>query len=328
MEDGLQVLVPKDFNVTRDAAGNLYAYPQGDTSVPASGVMPKGGYYFDAIIRQPSLPADDANLRLEDNLEEFTEVTQAELDFLAAQLPANRRSRRALFGVVPGAGLGDIACVPAPWLKHPKGIRDITEWYVSTATRREFLHRLFDRQTDIVLGNLEKIHRVVGEQMDVAWVCGADFGTQNSTFCSPQTFTELYQPYYRKVNGWIHHNTTWKTFKHCCGSITTLLDGFIASGFDIVNPVQWTAANMDMRMLKNRFGERIAFWGGGVDTQRTLPFGTPEQVRAEVIRACQLFTPGGGFVFNTVHNIQANTPLANVVAMLEAFREFNGQAKY
>jgi len=274
--------------------------------------------------RNTSLPADDRDLRLEDNLEEFTEVIQAELDFLAGQLAANRASGRALFGVVPGAGLGDIACVPGPWMKHPKGIRDITEWYISTASRREFLHRLFDRQTDIVLHNLSRIHRVVGEAMDLAWVCGTDFGTQSSTFCSPQTYTELYQPYYLKVNNWIHRNTGWKTFKHCCGSVTTLMEGFIASGFDVLNPVQWTAANMDPKGLKQRFGDRIVFWGGGVDTQRTLPFGTPAQVRQEVLRACEIFAPGGGFVFNTIHNIQARTPIQNVVAMLEAVKEFNG----
>ncbi len=326
MEDGLQVLVPKGFNVTRDPAGNLSAYPEGDTSAPSSGVMPKGGYYFDAIVRQDPLPAADADLKLEDNLEEFTYVSQAELDFLASQLAANRGSGRALFGVVPGAGLGDIACVPAPWLKHPKGIRDITEWYISTATRRDFLHRLFDRQTDIVLANLSRVHRVVGKAMDLAWVCGTDFGTQSSTFCSPQTYRELYQPYYLKVNNWIHRNTKWKTFKHCCGSVTTLLEGFIASGFDVLNPVQWTAANMDRAMLKERFGQRLVFWGGGVDTQRTLPFGTPAQVREEVLAACRIFAPGGGFVFNAIHNIQAKTPLQNVIAMLEAVREFNGQA--
>jgi hypothetical protein len=326
MEDGLQVLVPADFNVTRDEAGNIYAYPEGDTTVAPSGKMPKGGYYFDAIIRQEPLPADDRQLRLEDNLEEFTDITERELDYMKAQLPANRKSGRALFGVVPGAGLGDIACVPGPWMKHPKGIRDITEWYISTATRREFLHRLFDRQTDVVLGNLDRIRRVIGEAMDVAWVCGTDFGTQSSTFCSPETFVELYQPYYLKVNNWIHEHTNWKTFKHCCGSITTLMEAFIASGFDIINPVQWTAANMDPKMLKERFGERIVFWGGGVDTQKTLPFGTPKEVRWEVLRACEIFAPGGGFVFNTIHNIQARTPIENVLAMFEAIREFNGQS--
>ena len=324
MEDGLQVLVPSEFSITRDQDGRIYAYPQGDTTIGPSGVMPKGGYYFDAIIRQDPLPADDAELSIEDNLEEFTEIPEKELVFMASQLPANRKSGRALFGVVPGAGLGDIACVPAPWLKHPKGIRDIAEWYISTATRKDFLHRLFDRQTDIVLGNLERINGSIGDAIDVAWVCGTDFGTQSSTFCSPATYTELYQPYYLKVNNWIHRHTEWRTFKHCCGSIASIMDGLITSGFDIVNPVQWTADNMEMKMLKNRFGDRVAFWGGGVDTQRTLPFGEPEQVRDEVLRACEVFAPGGGFIFNTIHNIQANTPVKNVVAMVDAVKEFNG----
>lgn len=322
MEDGLEVLVPGDMNVTRDAAGNIYMYPQGDTSVPPSAVMPKGGWYFDAIVRQE--PLDEERLRVEDNLEEFTEITPAELDFLAGQLEDNRKTGRALFGVVPGAGLGDIACVPAPWLKHPKGIRDITEWYVSTATRQDFLHELFERQTEIVVRNLEKIHARIGGAMDVAWVCGTDFGTQSSTFCSPQTYRELYQPYYVKVNDWIHRHTGWKTFKHCCGAISVLLEGFIDSGFDIVNPVQWTAAGMDPKELKRRFGGRIVFWGGGVDTQKTLPFGTPAQVREEVRRHCEIFAPGGGFVFNTVHNIQAGTPIENVIAMIESVNDFNG----
>jgi len=243
----------------------------------------------------------------------------------AARLSA---SGRAVLAALGGTSFGDIAVVPAPGLKHPKGIRDITEWYISTATRREFLHRLFDRQTDIVLRNLERIRRTVGQEVDVAWVCGTDFGTQSSTFCSPQTYRELYQPYYLKVNNWIHRHTGWKTFKHCCGSIATFMEGFIASGFDIINPVQWTAANMDAAMLKREFGDRIVFWGGGVDTQKILPFGTPAQVRAQVLAACKLFSPDGGFVFNTIHNIQAGTPIENVIAMLDAVRQFNGQPGY
>ncbi|TFG63432.1 MAG: methyltransferase [Spirochaetales bacterium] len=322
MQDGLKVLAPGNFNVTTDGEGKIFMYPQGDTSVPPSAVMPKGGYYFDALMRQK--PLDEDNLKVEDNLEEFTEITQDELDFLKSQLPANAKSGRALFGVVPGAGLGDIACVPAPWMKHPKGIRDIEEWYISTAARQDFLHELFDKQTDIALRNLQKIKETVGDAMDIAWVCGTDFGTQNSTFCSPGTFHDLYMPYYKKVNTWIHRNTKWKTFKHCCGSIPDFMEAFIESGFDIMNPVQWTAKNMDPKWLKKEFGGRITFWGGGVDTQKTLPFGTPEQVREEVLRNCEIFAPGGGFVFNTIHNIQAKTPIENVVAMIEALKEFNG----
>ena len=323
MENGLEVLMPGDFNVTRDAQGNIYMHPQGDTSVPPSAKMPKGGYYFDAIVRQH--PIDESTLDVQDNLEEFGPITRAEIDFLIEQLKENRKTGRAAFGVVPGAGLGDIACVPAPWMKDPKGIRDIEEWYISTVTRKDFLHRVFDRETDIAIENMARIQREVGDGFDIAWVCGTDFGTQTSTFCSPQTFKELYMPYYKKVNGWIHKNTGWKTFKHCCGAMERFMEAFIESGFDIMNPVQWTAVGMDPKLLKKRYGGRIVFWGGGVDTQKTLPFGTPGEVRAEVLRNCETFAPGGGFVFNTIHNIQAGTPTANIVAMLSALKEFNGR---
>jgi hypothetical protein len=324
MEDGLEVLVPGDFNITRDAGGDIFTYPKGDTSVPPSARMPKGGYYFDALMRQE--PIVEEKLKAEDNLEEFGPVSEAELDFLVQGLAAQAKNGRASLGVVPGAGLGDIACVPAPWMKAPKGIRDIEEWYISTVARTELLHEIFERQTDIAIGNLERIHARIGEGIDVAWVCGADFGTQTSTFCSPATFNELYKPYYKKVNGWIHRNTGWKTFKHCCGAIESFMEAFIESGFDVMNPVQWTAAGMDPKLLKERYGKRIVFWGGGVDTQKTLPFGTPAQVRSEVLSVCETFAPGGGFVFNTIHNIQANTPVENIVAMLKALDEYNGRA--
>ena len=322
MEDGLEVLVPKNFNITRDEAGDIYTYPQGDTSVPPSGKMPKGGYYFDAIIRQQ--PIDDDNLNVEDNLEEFVAMSEKELAWLKDRIEESEPSGRATLAAAPGAGLGDIACVPGPWMKDPKGIRDIQEWYISTVLRKDYMHAIFERQTDIAIGNLEKMYAALGNRLDIIWVCGTDFGTQNSTFCSLDTFNELYKPYYQRTNNWIHQNTGWKTFKHCCGAVEGFMEGFIESGFDIINPVQWTADGTEPKLLKDRYGKQITFWGGGVNTQATLPFGKPEQVREEVLRSCEVFAPGGGFVFNTIHNIQAGTPVINVVAMLDAFKEFNG----
>jgi uroporphyrinogen-III decarboxylase len=135
-----------------------------------------------------------------------------------------------------------------------------------------------------------------------------------------ETFNELWAPYYKAVTGWIHANTPWKVFKHSCGSVAKLIPAFLDCGFDILNPVQCSAARMDPVELKREYGDRIVFWGGGVDTQKTLPFGTPDEVREEVLRRREVFAPGGGFVFNTVHNIQARTPVENVVAMVEALR--------
>jgi uroporphyrinogen-III decarboxylase len=124
------------------------------------------------------------------------------------------------------------------------------------------------------------------------------------------------------MNDWIHANTGWKTFIHSCGSVAKLIPDFIEAGFDILNPVQCSAARMDPAMLKEAFGDQIAFWGGGVDTQRTLPFGTPDEVRAEVRERLRIFSPGGGFVFNTIHNVQPLSPVENVLAIYETIRDY------
>ena len=223
-----------------------------------------------------------------------------------------------------GTCLGDIALVPAPFLTAPKGVRDVTQWYMTVASEPEFVMDLFDRQVEIALENLARLKAIAADVIDVVVVCGTDFGTQESTFCSRATYDEIWLPRYRKINDWIHANTSWKTFKHSCGAIESFLPKIIDSGFDIINPVQCSASGMDAQLLKQRHGDRITFWGGAVNTQKTLPFGTPEEVRAEVLERCEIFSPGGGFVFNAIHNVQALTPTENIVAMINAVHEFNG----
>jgi hypothetical protein len=316
---GQEVLFPGEFNYTHNDNGDILIHPEGDTSVRPSAMMPKTGYFFDAIERQE--PIDDSTLKLEDNLEEFGRVTDNDLTFWKEQVMIAGKSGKAVLANLGGTALGDIALVPAVQLKHPKGIRGVTEWYISTLIREDFVKELYDKQTDIAIENLKDFYRVIGNNIDVVYICGADFGTQNSTFCSPETFSRVWLPYYKKVNDWIHQNTEWKTFKHSCGSIISLMDLFIESGFDIINPVQINASDMDPMELKRKYGDRIVFWGGGVDTQGVFAFGTPEQVREQVERQISILNDNGGFVFNTVHNIQANVPFENVVAMLEALKE-------
>ncbi len=317
------LLVPARFETTVDANGDLLIYPEGDRSVAASGRMPRDGYFFDSIIRQE--PIDEERLDPADNLEEFGPIGEDDLAHYRRAAEAGCGGRGAIASL-PGTALGDIALVPAPFLKHPKGIRDVTEWYVSTRSRRDYIHSIFAKQVEYALANLARIHEAVGDDaFDAVFTCGTDFGTQTSSFCSAATFNELWLPYYREINGWIHKHTRWKTFKHSCGAVGKFIPSFIEAGFDILNPVQCSATGMEPRRLKNEFGAAIVFWGGGVDTQKTLPFGTPEDVRREVLERCEIFAPGGGFVFNTIHNVQAGTPVANVVAMLDAVREFNGR---
>jgi len=320
-QDGLEVLVSKHFNTTVDANGDTLIYPQGDASAPPSGRMPRGGNFFDTIIRQP--PVDDDALRPEDNLEEFGPLSAEDLDKLDEGVRTAAATGRAVVATPGGMAFGDIALVPAPFLKHPKGIRDIEEWYVSTVARRDYIHAVFAKQCEQALANLERIHARAGNSIDVVFVCGTDFGTQSSSFCSVAAMRELYLPYYKQVNAWIHRHTTWKTFKHSCGAVAPFIPSFIEAGFDILNPVQCSAAGMDPAFLKREFGRDITFWGGGVDTQQVLPFGTPEQVRRQVRERCEIFARDGGFVFDAVHNVQAKTPVKNIVAMVDAVRDFN-----
>jgi uroporphyrinogen-III decarboxylase len=156
----------------------------------------------------------------------------------------------------------------------------------------------------------------------VAYLTGTDFGMQTGPFMSPETYHQLYQPFHKILNDWIHEHTQWKTFMHTCGSVISLIPDFIDAGFDVLNPVQCSAAGMDPDELKRQFGDRIVFWGGGVDTQHTLPFGTPDDVRREVRERIRAFGPGGGFVFNAIHNVQAQTPIDNLMAMLDTLREY------
>ncbi len=320
---GLEILVSEHFNTIEDNNGDILIYPQGDLNAPPSGRMPGDGYFFDTIIRQE--PIDDDNLNPDDNLEEFGPVSEEDLNHFAAEVKWVDNSGKAVIACFGGTAFGDIALVPGPFLKHPKGIRDVAEWYMSTAARQDYIHKIFEKQCEYALDNLARIHAVVGDVVQAVFLCGTDFGTQKSTFCSVKTYRSLYMPYYKQVNDWIHKNTNWKCFKHSCGAVETFIDVFAESGFEILNPVQCSAAGMEPQHLKDKYGDKIVFWGGGIDTQHTLPFGTPQEVREETLSRCEIFSKQGGFIFNSIHNIQAKTPIHNIIAMIDAVREFNGK---
>jgi len=319
--DGTPVLVPEGFNTEPEPNGDILMYPEGDKSAPPSGRMPEGGWYFDAIVRQP--PIDDDALTVEDNVAEFGPISEQELAYLGDEAERlYHQTDKAIFASFGGTSFGDIALIPAPALKNPRGIRDIEEWYISTISRRDFVYKIFEKQCEIALANLERIHQVVGDKITAVFVTGTDFGMQTGPFVSPRVYRDLYLPFHKIVNQWIHQHTGWKSFIHSCGSVYALIGDFIEAGFDILNPVQCSAADMEPARLKQQFGDRITFWGGAIDTQKTLPFGTPDEVRQEVMERIKIFGPGGGFVFNAIHNIQARTPVANLTALFETFNEY------
>lgn len=320
MNDGTPVLVPELFNVTPAEDGGWHIYPEGDTSVPPSARMPSNSYFFDSVNRQP--PCDEAELEPADNCEEFGLLSAEDVRHFASE--AQRWHAQSAYGIymtLPGMGFGDIALVPAPWMKHPKGLRGVEEWYVATHTRRDFVRRVFERQCEFALKNIEQLAAAVGDRAQVVFVSGTDFGTQTGLFCSVSTYRELYQPFHKAVNDRIHKLTRWKTFIHSCGAVYPLIPEFIEAGFDVLNPVQCSAKGMEARRLKREFGKDLVFWGGGVDTQKTLPFGTPDEVYREVRERIDIFSEGSGFVFNSTHNVLGNVPVENILAMFRAIQD-------
>ena len=322
MNDGTPTIAPKDFNTEYEPDGQLFQYAGGDKSLPPSATMPKDGFYFDATNRGKPVEDED-DLDVADNLEEFALLSDETLKIIETETRKlyENTDYAIVSGGPGGTGLGDIAFVPGPMLKNPKGVRDIADWYMSPLIRPDFVREVFDRQTDLALKNLKLFYQAVGNKISVITLCGADFGSQQSLMLSVDVFRELYLPFYRKMTDWIHANTEWKVFKHCCGAIKPLIPHLIEAGFDILNPVQISADGMDSAELKQEFGDKLTFWGGGVRTQSTLPYGTPAEVKEEVRQQVKILGKGGGYVFNTIHNTQANVPVENFIAMIEALNE-------
>lgn len=316
---GNDVLVPGTFNPVQLPNGDLVLSPGGDRSLPPSARMPRGGFYFDIIVRQKPIIEDQ--LRPEEFAEQFQPLTDEELDYLRkASERLYRETDYAILGGFYSGGLGDYVIVAAPGLRDPKGVRDPAEWIISHLTRPHYIREVFELQTARALENLQLYRQAVGDRIEAIVISGTDFGTQRVEMISPDIYRELYLPFHKKMNDWVHHHTSWKTFYHSCGSIPRIIPLMIEAGVDILNPVQCSAQGMAPQWLKEQFGNQLTFWGGAVDTQKTLPFGTPEEVAAEVAERIRIFAPGGGFVINAIHNIQQGTPPQNILAMFDAAR--------
>jgi len=324
MPDGTPCLVPARFNVTRDRNGDYLMHPQGDLTCAPCARMPYDGYFFDSIPRQK--PFREEELDPKDNLEEFAVLSDEEIRYYRQEVhQAYEQTDYGIYFTLPGTAFGDIALVPAPWLKDPRGIRDVEEWYVSIVSRPWYIKAVFEGQLEIALRNIELLAKALADQVQVAFVSGTDFGTQQGTFCSVQTFRQLYKPYLKAVCDQIHRLTKWKVFVHSCGAIYPLIPEFIDAGVDILNPVQCSAAGMDPKRLKREFGRDLVFWGAGVDTQNTLPFGTPDEVYREVRQRIEVFFEDGtGYVFSPIHNILSNVPVENILAMFKAVNDARG----
>jgi uroporphyrinogen decarboxylase len=188
------------------------------------------------------------------------------------------------------------------------------------------VERLLDALMESHLATLAKVCEAVGDVADLLRF-GDDLGHEGGPFMSPEIYRRLFKPRHRILVDYVRAHSSMKTFLHSCGSIYALIPDLIDAGYDILNPVQTSARDMGPERLKREFGKDLTFWGAGIENRTVLKDGKPEDVRAQTLERLALLSKGGGFVFNTVHNIMPDVPARNVLAMFDAIAEFNGQPR-
>ena len=195
--------------------------------------------------------------------------------------------------------------------------------YLHMAGDKEAFGHFLDRLTDQHLATLHRLLPPLHGLLDVV-VVGDDLGMQKGPQISRRMYREQFFPRHKKLYETAKKLSGAHLFLHSCGGISELMPDLIEAGVEIFNPVQTSARGMEPERLKKEFGREVTFWGAGCDTHRILPYGTPQEVRDDVRRRIEILAPGGGFVWTQVHNIMADVPPENIVAMLEAAREYGG----
>jgi uroporphyrinogen decarboxylase len=183
------------------------------------------------------------------------------------------------------------------------------------------VHRLLDKLLERHLDFLSKVCEAVGDIVEIIKF-GDDLGTNTGPFIPNEIYNEFFKPGHKILCDYVKSHSSAHTMLHCCGGIYELIPELIDAGFEILNPIQINAANMEPERLKKEFGSELTFWGGGVNTQSILNRGTPQQVKDHVKHNIEIFSKGGGFVFTTVHNILPDVPPQNITGMFEALEEF------
>ena len=328
LPDGTEVKMGGGFQCTYGEDGSVYAYPEGDLTAAPSARMTKTGFYFDNIVRQEDLDAKEIWDGREDYKDQYSVFTDQDIKDIKEQVDYYwNHTEYSMIGNYWNGGIGDNLHFPGAWLKNPKGVRNIPDFFMYMNFEPDYFLEAFDMITDITLKNLEIYNQIAGDKIDVMVHTGTDFAHQHGLLISNAKYNELFAPFHKKVNDWIHTHTNWKTFMHCCGSVVNLLPDIIRAGFDIINPVQVSADNMDPRVLKDKFGKDIVFWGGGCDPQHVMPQGTPEEVYEQTRKNAAIFSENGGFVGGHVHNLQYGVPAENLLDEIKALKDTVPQAK-
>ncbi len=195
-------------------------------------------------------------------------------------------------------------------------LRGLERWFIDMIENPAFCEALLDRTLQFWMDYYRRFMREIGDLVDVVMI-GDDIGGQSGPLFSPQFYRAVVKPRQKRLVQYLKSLTPARIWYHTCGSVATLIPDLIDNGIDILNPVQISAAHMDPGTLKAAYGRQLAFWGGGIDTQHVLSFAGPQEVREHVRRNVEALKPGGGYVFNSVHNIQAGVPPENIVAMFD-----------
>jgi hypothetical protein len=306
--DGQTFDVPRGFSPVAGPDGSLEAtWDRGDAR-PQRMRLPHGGRFFDRvpegsldIFDIPHLPESEWPLT-----DGYTDA------FL-------RRQEERARTLYEDSGR---AIVASPPLGAPQGYGDTYHWAIKMATEPAHCHEYMMAVAETRARAMAQYLEAVGPYVDVVNISGADFGAQDREMFRPELFQAFYVPAWKMVSDVIHGQSSAKVWIHCCGSVPRLIPYFIEAGVDCLNPVQWTAAGMDLRWLKQTYGDQLTFWGGAISTQRTFPFGTPEDVAREAREVLDIMTPGGGYVANPIHNILPEVPVENIVALYRTAQSY------
>ncbi len=296
LPDGSSSLVPAGLDLVRGPEGYWHVLDDQKNVIYR---MPEGGLYFDWAHE----PLANATTVAEVEAYEPPRISDIELEWIRAEAKRLRASTGQ-------AILGQTGINLYEWAQRLRG----WERFMSDLGGDPLMaEAILERLTQVAIENMGRWLDAVGEYIDIVQL-GDDLGTQKGPQLSPRMYRRLVKPYHARLWGFARQKSGLPLFLHCCGGIYPLLPDLIEAGVDILNPVQFNAAGMEPRRLKQEFGRDLVFWGGGADTQAVLPNATPEEVRAHVREMIEIFAPGGGFVFTQVHNIQANVPPENIVA--------------
>ena len=313
--DGTEALFPPGTKIAEDAAGDWILLASDGS--PTSFRMPKSGYYFDDMSFNRGERIDPEKFR------PVSDIPDEHLKILGQYgRSLYQNTDYAILGWGFGVCFLGLSLITDRASNVTQGLPN--EWMMMLMSEKETCHEMMDRSVEATIKCLGLVKQAVGDYCFAWGIAADDSGTQRGEFIRPELWAEMLKPHYKKLCDWIHANTAWKVFLHSCGSVYHLVPHFIEAGIDILNPVQTSAANMDPARLKREFGDRLVFWGGGCDTQSVLGRATPEEIRQHVKERIATFGPSGGYVFNQVHNIQANVPPENILAMFDAAYEFGG----